>query len=195
MKTVAAGLALIITYVISVGGFLDDQIEQRLGKFGVELRNSVATAGELQIFITRLTQTEADVVRHRNEILRRLVDLREQVEQITLALALMDIKPLSVKGLDDRERIMFVNWVSSATNRDYSKDNAFDVSTIKYSYSILEKNLIVMISNYEKAIKEFRGGLNPFAQRQFGVAGADLTISVGELVQFAGFISRMALAE
>jgi hypothetical protein len=191
---VSLGAAAIIVVVsaMTVGALVGDQLEQRLGGAGTELQNAVAVAGRVQIAITTLT--ENDVLKNREEILHRLVDLREQVDRIGVAFSSFDTRPFDVKLLDDSERVVFLNFLSSATNKVVMGQSNIDVETIRAGYSILQKNLSLYISNYEVLLKEFRPSLNPFAQRRLGSARADLTISLGQLVQFSGFVQKMAYA-
>jgi hypothetical protein len=59
---------------------------------------------------------------------------------------------------------------------------------------VLQKNLLSAAYNYEGLLKEFRPNLNPFSQRRLGLARSDLTISLGQLVEFSGFVMKMAYA-
>jgi hypothetical protein len=190
MKVILGGAAIAVASVITVGALVGDQLEQRLGGAEQELQNAVAVAGQVQIVITTLT--ENDVLRNREEIYHRLVDLREQTDRIDVALSTLDSRGLDIKGLSDRDRVLFLNFVSSATNKVWSAEGTIDAQSIRLSYSVLHKNLLLAASNYETVLKEFRPTLNSFAQRRLGIAKSDLTISLGQLVEFSGFVSKMA---
>jgi hypothetical protein len=53
---------------------------------------------------------------YREEIFHRITDLQEQTDRIAIALSSLENKGLDVKGLSDRDRVVFHNFVSSATN-------------------------------------------------------------------------------
>jgi hypothetical protein len=116
------------------------------------------------------------------------------VDRIGIAFSTLDARPFNVKLLDDSERVVFLNFLSSAKNKVMMGQSNIDVETIRASYAILQKNLLLYISTYEILLKEFRPSLNPFAQRRLGSARADLTIGVGQLVQFSGFVQKITYA-
>jgi ABC-type antimicrobial peptide transport system permease subunit len=192
MKALMGAAAIAVASVITVGALVGDQLEQRLAGAGKELQSAVAVAGQLQIAITTLT--ESDVVRNKEEISRRIVDLKEQTDRIGVPLSSLENKGLELKGLNDRDRVVFLNFVSSATNKVLSPDAIIDIESIRQSYFLLQKNLLFAAYNYEGLLKEFRPSLSPFSQRRLGLARSDLTISLGQLVEFSGFVMKMAYA-
>jgi hypothetical protein len=190
MKVLVGAVAIAIASVITVGALVGDQLEQRLAGAGQELQTAVAVAGHLQVAITTLT--ENDIIRNREEIFHRITDLREQTDRIAIALSSLENKGLDVKGLNDRDRVVFLNFVSSATNKVWPPEATIDIASIRLSYLLLQKNLLYTANNYESLLKEFRPSLNPSNQRRLGNARSDLTINLGQLVEFSGFVMKIA---
>jgi hypothetical protein len=192
MKVLMGAAAIAVAWAIAVSALVGDQLEQRLAGAGQELQKAVSVAGQLQVAITTLT--ESDVLRNREEIFRRISDLREQTDRIAVTLGSLENKSLDVKGLSNSDRAIFINFVSSATNKIYVNEGSIDLESIRVSYLVLQKNLMSAAYTYEGLVKEFRPSLNLFAQRRLGLARSDLTISLGQLVEFSGFVMKMAYA-
>jgi hypothetical protein len=157
MKVLMGAAAIAVASVIAVGALVGDQLEQRLPGAGQELEKAVAVAGQLQVAITTLT--ENDVLRNREEIFRRISDLQEQTNRIAVALNSLENKGLDLKGLSDSDRVIFINFASSATNKIFVNEGSIDIESIRLSYSVLQKNLMSSAYIYEGLLKEFRPSL------------------------------------
>jgi len=188
-------LAVAVSLIVSAFAFVGDQLDLKLGLLGTELQQAVKIAGEAQIIIT--TNDPQDLIRQRDEIVGRLVRVVEQSDRISQALSKMKDNnvPLLLANLTPDDKLAFERLLSNYLRHIVVLSEKFDVETATQVYSGVSNGLVQNIREYEIILTQLKGVPSIFTLNQIGFARANLTISIGQLVEYSGYIQRLAYVQ